>query len=359
MSASAGPSRPLRPPKPFVCAAHRPAAPDGRFRVVVVSTGSVASVRVPEIVAGLVKDPAIDVQVVATKASLHFYTQERVDRLVCAACGAEANADGVGVQVWTDEDEWSDWKDLGDPILHIELRRWADLVLVAPCSADMLARLAAGLCDTLALSLLRALPQSTPVILCPAMNTHMYAHPFTRKHLAVVQTELGYMISGPQGAGRLACGDDGPGKMTDWREIVDVVQNFAVLYRARLAAGALRDPATEVVRDAPVTNSAAGPGGTAVAGLGGASSVGAGDPGGAGGAGGVSGVGGSAAPADERDEADTRHEADVVLTPGTTTVSLPPEAQARPADMWHASWKQIAGEYGEKGEYWERRWWMG
>jgi phosphopantothenoylcysteine decarboxylase len=46
-----------------------------------------------------------------------------------------------------------DWKKVGDPILHIELRRWADLVVVAPCSADFLAKLAGGLCDNLAVSL--------------------------------------------------------------------------------------------------------------------------------------------------------------------------------------------------------------
>ena len=59
------------------------------------------------------------------------------------------------------------------------------------------------------LSLLRALTPDTPVILCPAMNTHMYQHKFTAKHLRVVQEELDYMVLGPQGTGTLACGDEG------------------------------------------------------------------------------------------------------------------------------------------------------
>lgn len=108
--------------------------------------------------------------------------------------------------------------------LICKLRRWADLVVVAPCSADMLAKIAGGLCDNLAVSysytlppqadkrqtsMLRALPPTTKTILCPAMNTHMYQHPLTADHLRLAQDRLGYMISGPQGAGRLACGDEG------------------------------------------------------------------------------------------------------------------------------------------------------
>jgi hypothetical protein len=57
--------------------------------------------------------------------------------------------------------------------------------------------------------MLRALDSATPVVLCPAMNTYMYQHPFTAQHLDKVQKELGYEISGPQGAGMLACGDEG------------------------------------------------------------------------------------------------------------------------------------------------------
>ena len=57
--------------------------------------------------------------------------------------------------------------------------------------------------------MLRALSPDTPVILAPAMNTMMYQHRLTAKHLKIVQEELGYLILGPQGTGKLACGDDG------------------------------------------------------------------------------------------------------------------------------------------------------
>lgn len=59
------------------------------------------------------------------------------------------------------------------------------------------------------LSMLRALSADTPVILCPAMNTHMFSHPLTARHMAFANEVLGYHILGPQGAGMLACGDVG------------------------------------------------------------------------------------------------------------------------------------------------------
>lgn len=227
---------PRKPGHPFVSANERPEKPDGKFRVVFISSGSVASVKIPEIVGALCENRSIAVQVVATEASLHFYSQEQVDQAVRKAVttGSEC-PDDVGVKVWTDAEEWSDWKTIGDPILHIELRRWADLVVVAPCSADMLAKIAGGLCDNLATSLLRALSPSTPTIICPAMNTHMYQHPLTADHLRVVQEKLGYLVSGPQGAGKLACGDEGPGKMTDWREIVAMISDHAKRYQRRVS----------------------------------------------------------------------------------------------------------------------------
>ena len=120
----------------------------------------------------------------------------------------------------------TDYK-IGDPILHIELRRWADIVLVAPCSANMLAKIANGICDNLAVwtflddiplhnlpqclvqtSLLRALAPTTPTYLFPAMNTFMYEHPLTNLHIRTIKDVIHYEVIGPIGK-NLACGDTG------------------------------------------------------------------------------------------------------------------------------------------------------
>ncbi|WVQ67630.1 uncharacterized protein L199_005833 [Kwoniella botswanensis] len=239
VNAIAGPSRPLprQSARPFVSADNRPSEPDGIFRVVLITSGSVASIKAPDIAAALSQSGDIALQIVATKSSTHFCNQRTVDAAIRKSFGISEDEnvpDDLGVRVWTDEDEWSDWKKVGEPILHIELRRWADLVVIAPCSANTLAKIAGGLCDNLATSLLRALSPSTPVIVCPAMNTHMYQHKFTAKHLRILQEQLEYLILGPQGSGILACGDDGPGKMTDWREIVFTIENFASIHKQRI-----------------------------------------------------------------------------------------------------------------------------
>ncbi|KZV59486.1 flavo protein [Peniophora sp. CONT] len=191
---------------------------EGFTHVLLMTTGSVASVKAPLIVEELLTYENVAVEVVATKASLTFFDPASVRKL--------------GVNVWVDEDEWlSDYK-IGDPILHIELRRWADVVLVAPCSANTLAKIAGGLCDNLATSLLRALSPETSTFLYPAMNTLMYQHPLTARHLDVIREVIGYTVVGPISKG-LACGDVGVGAMVEWRDIVAAVaKKFALTKRA-------------------------------------------------------------------------------------------------------------------------------
>ncbi|KAF5392513.1 hypothetical protein D9757_002222 [Collybiopsis confluens] len=173
--------------------------------VLLIATGSVASVKVPLIAGALLQHHKVKVQVVATKPALTFF-----------------NVQDIPGGVWTDEDEWkSDYK-IGDPILHIELRRWADIVLVAPCSANTLSKIAHGTCDNLATSLLRALSPTTPTYIFPAMNTLMYEHPLTSEHVRIVREIVRYSVVGPI-AKNLACGDDGLGAMTEWRDIVQIV----------------------------------------------------------------------------------------------------------------------------------------
>ncbi|GAA5891868.1 hypothetical protein JCM5296_003255 [Sporobolomyces johnsonii] len=178
--------------------------PHRNLHVLLACSGSVASIKAPLIVRELLKYDQVDVQVVATKSALHFFDAQSIE--------AEH---GGRVKVWTDAEEWAGWNRIGDPILHIELRRWADLVLVAPCSANTLAKLTHGICDNI---LVRLFP--------PFIVSHTQAP----KQLAFVADELGYTVHGPI-AKTLACGDVGIGAMTEWSAIVQLVVDECRLQR--------------------------------------------------------------------------------------------------------------------------------
>lgn len=98
--------------------------------------------------------------------------------------------------ILADEDEWSSWKCRGDPVLHIQLRNWADLAVIAPLSANTLAKLANGLADNLLSSVMRAWDFKKPILVAPAMNTFMWDHPVTSQHLSTLKT-WGYSVIDP------------------------------------------------------------------------------------------------------------------------------------------------------------------
>jgi len=190
---------------------------EGHTHVLLITTGSVASIKAPLIVEELLRYKDVSVQVAVTKPSLTFFQPDDIRR--------------QGVNVWTDDDEWNPNYRIGDPILHIELRRWADVVLIAPCSANTLAKIATGVCDNLVTSLLRALAPTTPTYVYPAMNTFMYEHPLTEQHVRTIKEVIGYHVVGPVSKS-LACGDVGVGAMVEWRDIVStVVREFHLVRR--------------------------------------------------------------------------------------------------------------------------------
>lgn len=120
-----------------------------------------------------------------------------------------------------DHDEWAAWNGRGDPVLHIHLRDWAQVMVIAPLDANTMAKIAQGLCDNLLTSTVRAWDIARPLVFCPAMNTHMYNHPLTFKHTAILK-ELGY-IEVCVVSKRLACGDVGPGAMAELDSIINAV----------------------------------------------------------------------------------------------------------------------------------------
>ena len=202
------------PPVPQPPSAERP------LHVVLASTGSVASVKIPLIVEELMSYSNVRVQIVASDSSLRFYDRRFIDQYsgseeYTVASLAKENSLGCSAtqpraHLWTTADEWSSFTAIGDPILHIELRRWADMVLIAPTSANTLAKLNAGICDDLLTCFLRACGRTKEVVLFPAMNTGMWMHPLTEVHVKMCKEVLGYEVRGPVEK-RLACGDLGGG----------------------------------------------------------------------------------------------------------------------------------------------------
>jgi len=160
-------------------------------------SGSVASIKAEELVSALQKH--FTVVVIATRSALHFVDLPKL-RNKC--------------QVYTDEDEWKNWKRKGDPVQHIELRHWAALYVIAPLSANTLAKLANGLCDNLVTCVARAWDRTRPLIIAPAMNTLMWSHPLTERHLKSL-ADLGYVKQIAPICKFLACGDMGQGAMAE------------------------------------------------------------------------------------------------------------------------------------------------
>ncbi|XP_014998224.3 phosphopantothenoylcysteine decarboxylase isoform X2 [Macaca mulatta] len=114
------------------------------------------------------------------------------------------------------------WKSRSDPVLHIDLRRWADLLLVAPLDANTLGKVASGICDNLLTCIIRAWDRSKPLLFCPAMNTAMWEHPITAQQVDQLKA-FGY-VEIPCVAKKLVCGDEGLGAMAEVGTIVDKVK---------------------------------------------------------------------------------------------------------------------------------------
>eukprot|EP00878_Enallax_costatus_P005980 GHUV01006272.1.p1 GENE.GHUV01006272.1~~GHUV01006272.1.p1 ORF type:complete len:201 (+),score=72.17 GHUV01006272.1:222-824(+) len=175
-------------------------------RILLAATGSVAAIKVPQLTQLL--QQLGEVRVASTKAAAYFFTQQQLPASVGPIAG--------------DEDEWHEWSKVGDPVMHIELRRWADVFVIAPVSANTLAKLANGLCDNLVTCVARAWDFKRPLVVAPAMNTFMWESPFTAQHLDRIQ-QLGVTVVDPI-AKKLACGDIGQGAMAAPEAIAKAVE---------------------------------------------------------------------------------------------------------------------------------------
>jgi phosphopantothenoylcysteine decarboxylase len=190
-------------------------------------TGSVAAIKVPELYDSL-KRAGHAVRIVATSASLYFFDPAAFEPLTDEQGGPRRNP-GV---VTLDEDEWPGrsegrrWQ-RSEPVLHIELRRWADLFAIAPLDANTLAKLANGQCDNCLTCVWRAWDVSRPLVVAPAMNTLMWQHPTTARHLRQLADDTaGRLRVIPTQVKQLACDDVGDGAMADPADVAAAVHDL-------------------------------------------------------------------------------------------------------------------------------------
>ena len=209
-------------------------------RILVGVTGSVAAIKTTQLIEAL-GGKGYELRMVMTKSADFFLPEWNSVR----------PSDRVGV--FRDSDEWpaKGWK-RGDDVVHIELRRWADALLIAPLDAHTLAKWANGLADNLLTCLLRAWDYQKPLIIAPAMNTMMWESPITRRQLAQILSDRQnhFPPSGsiptiesllnsfqcfhepirivPPVVKTLACGDTGTGGMAEIGSIVTAVTSLVM-----------------------------------------------------------------------------------------------------------------------------------
>jgi phosphopantothenoylcysteine decarboxylase len=249
---------------------------DSKVHLLLAASGSVATIKLPLIIKALSHHPNLSIRVLLTPSARRFLAGQSAEQPTVSSLYDHSCVDAV----YFDEDEWKEpWK-RGNSILHIELRRWADMLVIAPLSANTMAKIVWGMADGIITSVVRAwdargeldsdvgrdpvgtaaangaarTPSSSGqqngggrrgqvkrIIVAPAMNTAMWRHPVTESQIKVLSEDWGVGREG-KGSGwfevlppqqkTLACGDIGDGAMMEWSEIVKVIEERLGLKQA-------------------------------------------------------------------------------------------------------------------------------
>jgi len=181
-------------------------------KILLVVGGGIAAYKSCELVR-LIRKGGGDVTCVVTKGGQQFVTPMSL---------AALSENQVYTTLWDLKNE----AEMG----HIQLSREADLIVVCPATADLMAKMAAGLANDLASTLLMA--TDTPVMIVPAMNVRMWSHPATQRNLATLKAD-GIQVIGPA-EGPMACGEFGPGRLA---EVPDIVTAVTATFGARALGG--------------------------------------------------------------------------------------------------------------------------
>ena len=173
-------------------------------KIVLGVTGGIAVYKAVDLVSRLRK-AGCEVRVVMTEHAQQFVTPLTFK---------EISGNAVATSMWNANQEFN--------VEHIALANWADAFLVAPATANILAKMACGIVDDLLSTTLLA--AQAPIVVCPAMNTGMYQNPATQENIAKLQ-ERGVTVM-PPAVGHLACGTSGPGRLPEPQQIVEFMSAF-------------------------------------------------------------------------------------------------------------------------------------
>lgn len=183
-------------------------------KLLIMSSGSVASVLLREIILyGISK---FDIKVVITQ-SAKVFSDSNIDDY-------KKFSQELGIEIFEDSDEWQKWA-LNKEVLHVELKKWADIVLLAPLSSNTLAKIANGISNNLLTCVLKAWEPHKPGFFALAMNTNMYLNPLTEEHIIKVKQTYGFHEI-PVITKKLKCGDIGKGALARIETIYKAIYNY-------------------------------------------------------------------------------------------------------------------------------------
>jgi phosphopantothenoylcysteine decarboxylase/phosphopantothenate--cysteine ligase len=151
---------------------------------------------------------------------------ENACRLVGPPSFEGVTGSAVFTSLWSTPEEYK--------IGHIALEEWADIIVVAPATANIIGKIANGICDDLLSTILCAawpVIQSKAVLLAPAMNNNMWSNPAVQRNVAAIK-EMGIQLIGPV-EGRLACGTEGIGRMSEPQDILKAIEKIATTINKR------------------------------------------------------------------------------------------------------------------------------
>ena len=193
----------------------QPEPPLAGRRILVGLSGGIACYKTATVVSRLVQRGA-EVTVLMTRSATRFVAPLTFESL-------------SGRPVYT-----SQWRQIESrDSQHVALARSAELLAIAPASANTIAALAAGLCDNIITTIACALPRTTPVLLAPAMNAQMWEHPITQRNLQTLRDLLGYHTVGPE-TGWQACRTQGAGRMSEPEAIVEEIERMVEGQRSKV-----------------------------------------------------------------------------------------------------------------------------